>query len=68
MFYVKGWSQFGHKRGKLKKWPTGWMGKSFVAKRLLARLAGLEPATRGLENQIPLIMVVTPNEQILNLD
>jgi len=42
--------------------------KPFTIKKLLARLAGLEPATRGLENQIPLIMVIAPNEQILNLD
>jgi len=42
--------------------------KPFTIKIFLMRLAGLEPATRALENQIPLIMVITPNKQILNLD
>jgi len=40
----------------------------FTIKKLLARLAGLEPATRGLGNQIPLILIARPDEQMLEPD
>jgi len=42
--------------------------KPFMVKRLLARLAGLEPATRGLENGIAVILIVPPNKQNLDLE
>jgi len=36
--------------GNLKSGQREWVVKLFMVKRLLARLAGLEPATRGLGN------------------
>jgi len=44
------------------------MVKPFILKTFLARLAGLEPATRGLENRIVVILIVPQNKQNLNLD
>jgi len=41
---------------------------SITTFKTLVRLAGLEPATCGLGNQIPPILTVPPNEQILNPD